>query len=319
MRGSRGAAAPSVKPVASVAQTSPSNENKADAADGSKKRKREIIDEANPKLKEFLNVMQTSGRSIHDMVPEVIEERPSKIKAVAVPEHESDDEYENVPSKSERPAPRARQAPTSPPASVPTAVEAVANTESDGDAGMSAVPNEEPETSEAPGSAPVAATDDDWLRSRTNRLLDLVGDDDEIPLRPLPSSEDAVVQNLPALRTEILVADGGDAPKPTSVPVFPNEEMQVDDVEPALKDDALETVHKTARLFVRNLPFSATADDLRTHFDQWGTIEEVSINNYFNFNLGTLVPAHYPLFHDESQIGTAYTKMVFDETPGLVF
>jgi multiple RNA-binding domain-containing protein 1 len=41
------------------------------------------------------------------------------------------------------------------------------------------------------------------------------------------------------------------------------------------KDDSLEAIRRTSRLFVRNLPYSATQEDLREAFERFGTIEEV--------------------------------------------
>lgn len=276
MRGARGAAGPPAKAVVPKSRTAPIDDAKADAADSGKKRKREDVDASDPKLKEFLTVMQPgAGRSIHDMVPDVVEERPTKMKAVAVPEKDSDDEYENVPSKSERPAPRARIEAAPGPLPKPIAVETAANSGEGGHTDTDAIADADAEMVEAPGGAPVAATDDDWLRSRTNRLLDLVDDDDDIPLRPMPVSQDVVVQQPPAKPANDVVANGGNAPEPISEPVPLAEEAEEDDVEPVLKDDAVETIHRTARLFIRNLPYSATPDDLRTHFEQWGDIEEV--------------------------------------------
>ncbi|KAH7027721.1 uncharacterized protein B0I36DRAFT_327733 [Microdochium trichocladiopsis] len=276
MRGPRSSTVPSSRSTVPSAQMSRDAKAEADSAENNKKRKREAVDESDPKLKEFLNVMQASGRSIHDIVPETLDERPAKVKAVTVPENDSDDEYENVPTKFKPVASRARaEAGATPLAAKPPAEESKAHAEADEAAGPAAAEDVDAEMPEAPEKAPAAAaTDDDWLRSRTNRLLDLVDEDDEIPLRPTEPAQSAMPKVSAAQSLDAAEADATEAPDATNE-VSPSEEMGTEDIAPVSKDDAMETVHKTARLFIRNLPYTATPEDLRTHFEQWGTIEEV--------------------------------------------
>jgi multiple RNA-binding domain-containing protein 1 len=62
---------------------------------------------------------------------------------------------------------------------------------------------------------------------------------------------------------------------PATADVAMNETtMEASGGEPA-KDDSLEAIRRTSRLFVRNLPYSATQEDLRETFERFGTIEEV--------------------------------------------
>jgi multiple RNA-binding domain-containing protein 1 len=42
-------------------------------------------------------------------------------------------------------------------------------------------------------------------------------------------------------------------------------------------DATMDAIRESGRLFVRNLPYTATEDDLRTHFEKYGTLEEVCI------------------------------------------
>lgn len=304
------------KPTA-PAQTTLQSADKVDAVDNAKKRKREAVDESDPKLKEFLKVMQPSGRSIHDTDFQVTEERPAKIKAVAVPENESDDEYEHVPAKRKLAAPQVRnedKLATALPVVSSTAPAAKAEAQdeqhgdADGDAGMT----------EVPSTAPVAsATDDDWLRTRTNRLLDLVDDPDEMLLQPSKTSQSAVAGAPPVQPPSAVVVDATDT-EAVVPPVAQPEQEPTEDLATvrAPDDDDLERIRKTGRLFVRNLPYTATADALRIHFEQWGDVEEVSSSSHFFLLLlvgkvSFLLPAR---FHDESQIGTAYAKTAFDET-----
>ena len=61
-------------------------------------------------------------------------------------------------------------------------------------------------------------------------------------------------------------------------------------------DDTEEQIKKSGRLFVRNLPYTATEDDLKAHFEKYGVLEEVC---YTDFLL------HFA-FVMNIQIGTAY-------------
>jgi multiple RNA-binding domain-containing protein 1 len=114
------------------------------------------------------------------------------------------------------------------------------------------------------------ATDDDWLRSRTSRLLDLVDVNDlpvvvptqNIPALAMSSSAISALIPEPAVQVEDDFegfSDHGEA-----------EETTADIVDPTI-----EAIKASGRLFVRNLPYTATEDDLRKHFEKYGAVEEV--------------------------------------------
>jgi len=64
-------------------------------------------------------------------------------------------------------------------------------------------------------------------------------------------------------------------------------------------DPIIEAIKTNGRLFVRNLPYTATEDDLREHFQPFGALEEVRLEiSYFLFGLFS--------FMMNIQIGTAY-------------
>lgn len=96
-----------------------------------------------------------------------------------------------------------------------------------------------------PSKEPVS--DADWIRSKTSRLLDLVDDASTfLTLRDPPAE---------ALDTEMTGA----------------EETQQSEAEVAI-----ETISQSGRLFVRNLPYSATEGELRQHFSACGELQEVN-------------------------------------------
>lgn len=208
-----------------------------------RKRKRDVVEEEDPKLHEFLEVMQAKSRSkpsSHDFLDDGSAEPPRKIQARALPEDDSDTEYQEI-SKARAKSPKIQ-------ASVsvehPIVEENLATTTS-----IPVDPN---------------ATDDEWLRGRTNRLLDLVDPDD-----------------LTVQGTTQVVSEH----QPAKVPDPDQHGMDVDNAtitaaesspQTEEQDTSLDQIKEHGRLFVRNLPYSASEDDLTTHFAQCGAIEEVS-------------------------------------------
>lgn len=219
-----------------------------------KKRKREHLDEADPKLREYLDVMgqgQTSSSKLEGIMGQPVG------VIVDVPmvnvEEESDGEYETIP------APKPKRAKEEVPAALPV-----------GSAAEPAAVDAPQSVAEDAGAAPeiVDATDDDWLRSRTNRLLDLVEPDDldltRIPVRGAPVTQPT---------------------KPAESGDFDTDRVQVEldsvhDLAPDQAEDnsVAEQIRCTSRLFIRNLPFKVTEAELRQHFAKYGEIEEVSPN-----------------------------------------
>ncbi|RSL71387.1 hypothetical protein CEP53_001506 [Fusarium sp. AF-6] len=227
-----------------------------DSDASSKKRKRDEPQTSDPKLREFLQVMKTGGEgALEDATNANQGDGASAIPAAVVPEEDSDDEYEQIPTR------REKQRRIEAPEKVPTLESLAPQT------------TESSETKQTDLEQPtVVAEDDDWLRSRTNRLLDLVDPDE---LERTPAQGHAV--------KETSHAEGGDVVN--SPQANPSDEDEMTAEERAVeasggeppKDDSLEAIRRTSRLFVRNLPYSATEEDLRGTFEQFGTLEEVHL------------------------------------------
>jgi len=220
------------------------------------KRKRSDVDESDPKLKEFLEVMWPKSKpktwEAEETQAPAIEEPPRKVQALELPEEGSDSEYDVVPKK-----PLKKATSPLPNNTVVTVVPAA-----------EAEPSESLDTEAQNKPTPVRdeleATDDDWLRSRTNRLLDLVEPADAFAKKgsnngfqlpsPLEIPEDVEIANSQEITTEQAIEHEvpSDGPDPT-----------------------IEAIQARGRLFVRNLPYSATEDDLRKHFETYGVLEEV--------------------------------------------
>ncbi|KAH0530511.1 hypothetical protein TsFJ059_005123 [Trichoderma semiorbis] len=246
---------------------------KKDEEGGSKKRKREDLDESDPKLREFLRVMKTGKEGViaDETNPDADMTGLATSGEPLVVEGESDDEYEQIPKRKEKlcktesseatrdlvmnqKLPRE----TSDHGALPAAEEVVAD-------------DVKPQEAEKlPQLEAGAATDDDWLRSRTSRLLDLVDPDD------LPQPTETAVE------AETVVQDSGDK---DDTPPSPRDAVDEDTPEEADNkgaegtgvDGAIATIMRTSRLFVRNLPYTTTEEDLHQEFGKFGTLQEVHL------------------------------------------
>lgn len=261
----------------------PEPEPKAkEADDNGKKRKREGVDESDPKLKEYLDMMRP-GQTTSSKLEGIYGHQPSgqeDVEMAVVPmDAESDDEYEAIPAK--KPKHQGEAVELAPAVQV-HAPSPVVDT-------PQAVDQDMPDA-----KGPADATDDDWLRSRTNRLLDLVDPDDQSALPPAP----APPTRAPAVTSE--------PPPPAEVelnrasPEAPGEP----DVEKTDEEVATEQILRTGRLFVRNLPFKATEAELAKHFRKYGDTEEVSKSFPCLWNPSF----NYTRRGDEPMIGTSYAK-----------
>ncbi|BFZ64076.1 Multiple RNA-binding domain-containing protein 1 [Saitoella coloradoensis] len=266
--------------------------------DGSKKRKRDdepahdashiaklrALEEANdPKLKEFMDVMGgTKGRRTWDNKDSALEFAMQNQDTVAVAEPQmmklvegkDDDEYDELPPK------QAHQDVVS---ELPLAEEI-------------SVDVKEGTEESAPAAQPEGMSDMDWLRSRTNRLLDLDEEDTSMP--PVrPPAATAVVR-------EVASNPSGSETAP-DVAEPQDEEAEVHGA--AAEEEILEQIQSTSRLFLRNLPFTATEDDLRALFGQFGEVEEahIPIDKLTNSAKGYA----YILFTAPSSAVTAYKAL----------
>ncbi|OAA44522.1 Nucleotide-binding, alpha-beta plait [Beauveria brongniartii RCEF 3172] len=247
----------------------------ASVEDGCKKRKREHLDQSDHKLQEYLRVMGTGRESL--VANETAVESSGALAQpdpALVPDGESDDEYVKVPSRKEkfRKVDHATDE-TGIAQVIPvrnsTSSRETASIPADGVAG--ALPRslaQGPEPANEPADVAMDATDDDWLRSRTNRLLDLVDPDDIDNVVPIEKAE---CDSLAAQEVE----NDKEAPHSEQDGIHDDQEplpQQGQD-----KDSAAEAISRTSRLFVRNLPYSATEDDLREEFEKFGGVDEIHL------------------------------------------
>lgn len=242
----------------------------AEQESGSKKRKRDEPNVADPKLREFLQVMK-SGREgvMDDVVNAEIGGESSGVPAPALPEEESDDEYEQIPARREKlrriDPPETIQT-TSSRQLQPMEASAISDSQSSPPKEGAGSTETKPTNLEQPD---VSATDDDWLRSRTNRLLDLVDPDDLEPTTAQDSTEGTVQREADESNKT------SHADESVSNDVAMDQDVAEEPAENPTTDETLDAIHRTSRLFIRNLPYSATEDDLRETFEKFGHLEEV--------------------------------------------
>ncbi|CAO2658147.1 Nn.00g074070.m01.CDS01 [Neocucurbitaria sp. VM-36] len=231
------------------------------------KRKRDEA-EQDPKLKEFLDVYQPPSKTSiwangETQGVDANTSTEETVQAVAVPEDESDDEYQVIAKKAKT-------------ASEPTELLAPEGP----------VPKDDPITEVEPAAAnsdetmqdvqhePVAeqgpVSDADWLRSRTNRVLELVEDDEDLSstvhLDKIPPPQPQANEHASLEATE--------EPVQPPQPQEPQEE-QVEDAAPSEEEE--NKIRETGRLYLRNLHFEVTEDELREQFSKHGALEEVHV------------------------------------------
>lgn len=259
-----------------------------EAAQNIKKRKRE---DGSTKLQDFLEVM----------------EPPSKAKAWAnrelsgVPTGHShgiakldtaptddlrDNEHPSISQEREpRPKPEPFKQPTQP-------VETVASQTEADSAGLPALLQS---THDPKVAGAHVASDEDWLRSRTSRLLGLQDEDEAL----VPRAPFVEPGNVAASFEMQQPSPSGDvAEAVTQAEIEPVRDADHKAVTPPA--DRGQADFGSGRLFVRNLAYTATEEDLRNTFESsdFGPVEEVG--QHFSYNLLSLANMMNP------PIGTAY-------------
>jgi multiple RNA-binding domain-containing protein 1 len=131
-------------------------------------------------------------------------------------------------------------------------------------------------------SQEMPVTDLDWLRARTSRTLGLVSD-----------SDDSDNEDSKEFDDDTSMASEDDVPQPTkqeATPTPPPAADPLDTEEPASSLSIAESkILKTGRLFIRNLVYGVTEDDLRNIFSSYGQIEEVSVPPSYIYNENMMI------------------------------
>lgn len=214
----------------------------------------------NPKLKEFLQVMQKpSKKSWQDEGANLLggpvgETEPEPLMAEA--ETDSDDEIQTINKKPKQDSRQDQE------------TKEFATEQNDPQQDVIPVREEPPQ---AQTDSHEAKSDADWLRSKTSRLLDLV--DDDLLARPVPVP-------ITHTTTSTTTKEAGHKKSRVDNSAEKQADVEMED-EPVNADE--EAIRLSRRLFLRNLAYSITEDDLRAGFTQFGGLEEVSTLCNFSF------------------------------------
>ena len=119
---------------------------------------------------------------------------------------------------------------------------------------------------------PPTVSDTEWLRSRTSRLLGLVEDDGDYRPQTVtsPVKHGAPASESTGLRLLNVSSDDMHIGTPVQEGQAP-----ADNLVPA--KDGYDSNDADCRLFVRNIPYTTTEDDLRRHFSLYGDLTEVRV------------------------------------------
>lgn len=230
-------------------------------------------DTPNPKLQEFLKVMQPPSKSKvwanEDIIASGVGITADRQNvAVNIEDEKSDDQYQPVPKK------RKKSEKDTPVQTLQGLNEIKELNAQENHQQTSIQLFEDRTIAEEVSNRPVVnehtASDADWLRSRTSRLLGLIDDDDDVKvvssLAPDAVEEvDAAGQPQPDAMKQI-----SDAGSQTAGIPFGSYEATEHPSE-ALVEEPI----STARIFVRNLSYITSQDDLRDYFSQHGHVIEV--------------------------------------------
>lgn len=224
----------------------------------------ESLPEDDPKLKEYLQIMQPSSKSKTwaNELPMVDE-----LQVVEIPAgEESDEEYTQIPQKPKKTRIQENSSMNVEVSNVSASTQTEAHSNSE-----AAHVRIEPLEAKPNDVAAPDVSDSDWLRSRTSRTLDL-GIEDDLKLHDVDAAPSRPIQST----TTFHEGDGdGDETMQSEV------EAEVYETKPEVEHDpAVETVTRTGRLFLRNLYYSVSEDDIRQLLEPYGTLVEVSTCPY---------------------------------------
>ncbi|EMC99136.1 hypothetical protein BAUCODRAFT_120428 [Baudoinia panamericana UAMH 10762] len=228
-------------------------------------RKREAVDDDDPKLKEFMDVMKPKTKKQKGWEgEEVPQEAP--VEHTASAEKASDDEYEVLQKDVKTDAAVAPAMPHPEPVG--------------GDDEVWGGIVETVSHAEPVDPAPTVS-DADWTRSRTSRLLGLLDDDEEETLagsERQPRIDDESYADVPAKGNKNVRPAVEDPAN--SLPSPPADSQTLGTETTRILDSAsdVDAVRSSMRLFVRNLPYSATKEDLEAEFEPFGNLAAVHVS-----------------------------------------
>lgn len=257
-------------------------------------------DALSPKLQEYLKVMQPPFRSNvwanEDTIAsgeEIVADQENP--AVNIGDGESDDQYQPVPKKRRK---SVKDAPDQDLQNSSGITELIA-LESHQQTPTQVTEDKmvEEEVSNRPVVSEHTASDVDWLRSRTSRLLGLVDDEDDVKVVDMAAPDVVEETKVAGQLQPDATKQVSDAGSQTAEKLFKSHEAPVLPLEVSLEEPI-----STARLFVRNLSYTTSQNDLRDYFSHHGDVSEVrkladldDLHPFDGFVMNTLIGTAYAL------------------------
>ncbi|KAI9883118.1 MAG: Dynein light chain [Watsoniomyces obsoletus] len=235
------------------------------------KRKRDAQTEAaeDPKLQEFLQVMQGRAKS-KTWANQDINDAKTKNSPGELKDDNDDSKSESEDDRASKQQKTSLRVPTLEKKAVDKKAQLgheklAPNQHEVGQQSMVSSDIQQTEDVVVPQVQPTTAVSDrDWLRSKTSRLLGLLDEDEEEDARPtVPERRDELDNSLDEASPSINQRpqhEGSVHPNPEGDPDLPRH--------PEVE---------SGRLFIRNLSYTATVDDLRDCFSSHGDLTEVHI------------------------------------------
>ncbi|CAG8893116.1 unnamed protein product [Penicillium egyptiacum] len=261
------------------------NDNDA-PVDNNLKRKRDGEKKSqDPKLQEYLSLMGSSSKTrtwAND--DEMIRPSADTVPAINQPLQE-EEEIQDLPSHPKKP-----KTETVPTVAMPEQPEPMVIDKGEEE--------EAQETPEEGNSAEVEVetrpiSDEDWLRSKTSRLLGLLDEEEQEEF----DQHKAAAATIASTKAVSPPSSSGDKSprrdedsRTVAIEKIPPNTTDVDSTSEATPEDPnIDLIRNSARLFLRNLAYDTAESDLQPIFERFGKIEEVS--TFFFFLPFQLCPA----------------------------
>lgn len=273
-----------------------------------KKRKREAEKAQDPKLKEYMTLMQ-SGKTrtwANDDTMAAPSADPTPVINQPTQDNSVTEEVPSQPKKAriQEPVPVVIQEPEPEPMVIDQG-------EDDENEDTSA--QEETPAQDGQGEAEAGpASDMDWLRSKTSRLLGLLDEDEQAEFEerkvdkpvesrssPKDESRSAAIEQITSEPEPEPVTN---ADETVDEPAEEEEEEKENEISPEQAKN-IELIRDSARLFLRNLSYDLKEADLHTLFSPFGKTEEVSSLFHFPAPHFTLSLHHASMCFDSTNAG----------------
>ena len=219
-----------------------------------------------PKLGEFLEAMKPPSKTKGLRTEEQASvQADTQVDGQITDEGESDQEYQTVSKKRKTPVekgPSQHQSVVAPPTESKEPVDDQVTTENN----LMDVDGMAPSNDDAKDTS-----DEAWLRSRTSRLLGLVDEDDEdgASTRREPATVTSATAPVQVAQESTNDKDEETAGLNQAEPAAPTDSL------PSSEDETEQKIIASQRLYIRNLSYAVTEDDLRQQFATFGELLEV--------------------------------------------